>query len=791
MPEDFTGRADVRRMLSDWWRDGSPIFLLHAIGGMGKSVLAGIWIQYDLSERAGGGAETEACGRLQPSLVYWWSFYRPASSFRKFLAAFFRETGGDAKRDSDDPEAHFDHLCQVLEDRRVLLVLDGFERELKEYLREAGGRRRSGRGGDAIDPLADELLRHLTRCKTAGRVLMTSRIVPTVLAGSSECVRVHPLTGLTDGEVVDFFRTNGIEGDDRNIVQVSALYGHHPLALRLLVGRLGMEQKPHIDLAKRWDVTDGLRARSSHVLEVSFAGLSEHEAEIMRVLAAEPDDVDRSMVTIVFPGIDEIDAALESLQRRALVQFEAEAVTLHPVVRAHAAKVLPAKPSDHAALAHGLYLASLPPPVKALKLVYHQSRAEHYFEAAKLFYNIFGDLFYSGLYYEEILSAAEGFFDGSSDIPLGSLPPDYATFVMTARAHCIRRLGDLEQALRVFGETLRIDVEAGNGFNEGMTCLNSGEILIALGRLEEAENMLSRALNANSVDGRIVSRHDMFRGKLLSLMNRKEGAPLAAEATRFHRAELDGTPGGHQKLCVALCYEAETNHYLGRAETARALAEKALEHAANTGSWRERARTTVTAVLCDSSDPCDHQTFVRRAEEAVATCRAGLQLELEVQALVLLAGAHARGGAWGNCRRQAMHAARMAAAMGLQHRLADAHLLLAEAMSSAGLEEDFLFHLGRARECIGQAPYHYHRGATAAAVLEDRHAAGALSAPRTDDGGSVIIGKALSLKLGSRPLPAKSFDFPTGNNDLPMRPRRGKNRRRSTKAPPKGRTRNR
>src|SRR5438045_2633020 len=77
LQENFIGRIYEWTMLTEWLMKGTqPLLALVAIGGMGKSALAWIWLQQDVMHYAES---------THPVGVLWWSFYEHEASFATFL----------------------------------------------------------------------------------------------------------------------------------------------------------------------------------------------------------------------------------------------------------------------------------------------------------------------------------------------------------------------------------------------------------------------------------------------------------------------------------------------------------------------------------------------------------------------------------------------------------------------------------------------------------------------------------------------------------------------------------
>ncbi|HUT01588.1 MAG TPA: HNH endonuclease signature motif containing protein, partial [Phycisphaerae bacterium] len=142
---NFTGRVRWRKALTAWLGDAGapPVYVMEAIGGMGKSAATWFWVQRDVLGRrltaVGTERADEAACRVRknhrPDGVMWWSFYDSQASFASFVAdALVYCSGGRVDPQAiPSPHDRVVRLLGLLQRRRVLLVLDGLERALRAY----------------------------------------------------------------------------------------------------------------------------------------------------------------------------------------------------------------------------------------------------------------------------------------------------------------------------------------------------------------------------------------------------------------------------------------------------------------------------------------------------------------------------------------------------------------------------------------------------------------------------------------------------------------------------------
>jgi hypothetical protein len=294
---NFTGRVAERRMLTEWLTKGTcPVFVMEAIGGMGKSAVTWLWVLKDVLGRKLDTVGTEAadeaacCVRKnhRPEGVLWWSFYEAKASFATFLgkALIYCSDGQVDPKTIPSPHDQADRLLGLLQQRRILLVLDGFERELRAY---AG--LNAAYQGDQVtedqkrlfrtstDPLAGRFLASVASSAPAGRVLVTSRLFPAELEGQdgkpiAGCAH-EKLDRLKPPDAVAFFHAEGIQGTSAEIEEACGKYGYHPLALRLLAGAILHDPKRPGDAtaARDYDVSDELVPKEHHILRIAYEAM--------------------------------------------------------------------------------------------------------------------------------------------------------------------------------------------------------------------------------------------------------------------------------------------------------------------------------------------------------------------------------------------------------------------------------------------------------------------------------------------------------------------------------------
>lgn len=401
LQENFTGRVSSRKELTQWLlTDTRPVLALAALGGIGKSALTWAWVQRDvlglpLPGHSEYPPETSADCRVpdeaRPYGVLWWSFYEREASFKAFLdRALSYCSGGEVTSEAiAEPAEKVRRLANLLRERRYLLVLDGFERELWAYYGISAAYQADpvtkdlrAEDRDCINPHAADLLRKLVASPLQSRLLLTSRLQPRPLEGLAGC-RFLELPDLDPGDAVTFFRAMRIKGEEQEIEDACKVYGYHPMALRLLAGMVLRDplSPGHIAAAKSCDPIPHLVPREHHILDLAYRAMKPPLQELLSRLAAFRSSVQyEAAKTLSLPGHsgllsrafwsrlgyfkDEgaLRSAIWELADRQLIFLDRQRgrYDLHPIVRQFAYERLTNKQVVHTRLRD--YFAATPPP---------------------------------------------------------------------------------------------------------------------------------------------------------------------------------------------------------------------------------------------------------------------------------------------------------------------------------------------------------------------------------------------------------------------------------------------
>ncbi|NEQ50565.1 MAG: toll/interleukin-1 receptor domain-containing protein [Leptolyngbya sp. SIO3F4] len=541
MPPNFTGRVAERQLLSDWLNHGSqPLMVLRALGGFGKSALTWHWLLNDVAEQ-------------DWSKVVWWSFYEEKAGFDNFVYSTLAYLSGQ-KPDSLNPSDRVRQLLRYLLQHRILLVLDGFERELRAYgnlgaaYQGDGERKIADAGRDCINPGAEQFLRNLASLpRLQGKVLMSTRLRPrpVELTGGIllQGCREEVLTQMDPADAVAFFRAQGIRGNRGEIEQACRAYGFHPLSLRLLAGLVvkDLRNPGDIQAAQRKNLTGKLVQRQHHVLEQSYNGLSLDGQQLLSRIACfrspvkfevlekivqlkqepkpEPSGILSWVMGKLLPNrspqtslrrealsqSQNLQTKLQDLIERGLVQREGRRFDLHPIVRRYAYDCMGTteRSSTHGQLRD--YFAAVPAVEQVttvddlapvIELYHHIVRAGQYDEAMNMFYERLSTPLYFQLgAYQQQVALLRALFPKGETQPPQLQSERNQSWTLNSLANSYSLSGQPAQAVPLFEQAVAI-YEKGEKKQYMATCLGNlaHAAQIHIGALRSAEANLRRVI---------------------------------------------------------------------------------------------------------------------------------------------------------------------------------------------------------------------------------------------------------------------------------------------------------
>lgn len=335
----FTGRADELKMLDEWLANKKEsLLIINAFGGFGKSALTWHWLNNNVDK-----------GTWQTAI--WWSFYEKESGFDSFLAETLTHLGIETKERSARQQVN--DLLDAMQKTNILIVMDGFERLLRQYARMDAALQDDEEDAE-IDPsqrdctsqTAEVFLRGLSNKQMISKVLITSRLFPRALETKDGkllrgCRHVN-LKEFSPDDAVTYFHNEGIKKATRaEIVEVCSAYGYHPLSLSLLIGWInredGNEHRGDIMEAKNLDIFDNIKARRDHVLERAYGSLAPERRDLLSKISCFRGSMEYAVIKKVFPSPD-LDKTLLDLRKRGLLQYagETQRYDMHPIVRHYA-----------------------------------------------------------------------------------------------------------------------------------------------------------------------------------------------------------------------------------------------------------------------------------------------------------------------------------------------------------------------------------------------------------------------------------------------------------------------
>ncbi|MBE7434314.1 MAG: tetratricopeptide repeat protein [Anaerolineales bacterium] len=333
--ENFTGREAEMQMLDEWLgNDKENLLVLRALGGFGKSALTWQWFNNRVDK-----------AKWQTAI--WWSFYEKESGFESFLAETLAHLGVEVKASA---RLQVNDLLEAMRGTNILIVLDGFERLLRQYGRMDAALQSDDEDADidpsqrdCSSPLTETFLRGLSGAGLKSKVLMTTRLCPRVLESADgkllQACREAPLAAFSPEDAVMYFHNEGIKATRAEILTLCAAYGYHPLSLSLLVGLINAdhEKRGDIEAVKNLEIFEDVKARRHHVLERAYDSLAPERRDLLSKMSCFRGSMEYAVLKKVFPSPD-LDKSLLDLRQRGLLQYagETQRYDMHPIVRHYA-----------------------------------------------------------------------------------------------------------------------------------------------------------------------------------------------------------------------------------------------------------------------------------------------------------------------------------------------------------------------------------------------------------------------------------------------------------------------
>jgi tetratricopeptide (TPR) repeat protein len=710
MPPHFTGRNAERQLLSAWLQDAThPLLVLRALGGFGKSALTWHWLLHDVAER-----DWQA--------VVWWSFYEEKAGFDNFVYATLAYLSRREPQELN-PRERVARLLEYVRQDRILLVLDGFERELRAYGNLGAAYQGDGEqdiadaGRDCVNPHAELFLRNLGSLPgLKGKVLMSTRLRPRSVEVTGGALllgcREEELMQMQAADAVAFFRVQGIRGNRGEIEQACRDYGFHPLSLRLLAGLVvkDLRNPGDIQAAQRKDLMGSLVQRQNHVLAQSYGSLSLDGRQLLSRIACFRSPVAFEVLEALAAAEPDWEGELQDLMERGLVQREGTRFDLHPIVRRYAYDLMGTaeRSSIHSQMRD--YFAAVPAVERVttlddlasvIELYHHMMRAEQYDEAWKLFY----DRLAKPLYYQfganqlciELLRP----LCPQSETQQSQLQSESAqawTLNMLANSYSLN--GQPAQAVPLFEQVVEISKKREDKKNGVINLGNLALDQIRIGTLQAAEANLrcKIALCQEIEDEPQESVGHQALGRLLAYRGAWGAAAEASDRAlelfeKYKQIQFLGITWGDcslKSLLWARSPQTSDQHRAELAAAALAAAQVAIAFADETvrdsrfvypmrdyvcAHWLLGAAHRLTPNLPESD---------RHLSEALRRCRAINLVDHEADILLDLARLRRDQSDLSEAHRLAEEARTIATRSGYVLQGADSHLVLAELAQAAG-----------------------------------------------------------------------------------------------------------
>ncbi len=603
LPPNFTGRQAEKAMLSNWLHNArEPVCVLEAIGGMGKTALSWVWLQEEILAK---NAELDG--------VLWWSFYdEPFESFLESL--FFYLIASEAKQSFAAQEGwlrrfaprndstiergaltdQLSLLQAILFNHRFLLVLDGFERALRGYSGRTAmyiqepfdklgdsdrhaelsqsGHAELSRSGDRrqrepVHPQAAAFLRRLAAGKT--KTLVTTRLFPAPLEELAG-VQHRPLTGLSSHDAVRFFRSEGLAGTRAEMERAAAIYGHHPLMLKLLSTAIKRQREKDIAAAFKLKLID--QEQPQKILTTSFNLLNKEEQQAATTVAVFRSGFDFAAAQALFPKINEerLWEILRGLQQLGFLFYDDSQAKFdfHPILRSFLYDHLTSRGQVHQQAV--VYFKALPAPAKVVTLSDLDPVIEHYhhligagkFDEA---WELFRDRLHNPIYYQlanynlyfELLRAL--FPEGEDKPPRLQKEADQA-WMFAALANSYALSGQPAKAVPLFLRQIQIREQQDNKENLAIGLGNVAHMAqIYIGQLSAAAGHLRKriALCQEIKDEFNEAIGHQNLGRVLAYQGRWQNNTMANPVVRGAGATAEG------ELAESTVYNTEHNDYQG------------------------------------------------------------------------------------------------------------------------------------------------------------------------------------------------------------------------------------
>lgn len=617
LQKHFTGRVKYRQILTKWLtRGNNPIFVLTGLSGSGKSALTWIWFQHDVLGTCIDDLLTDSLDDPKsycvsdndsPQGVIWWSFYEREARFSEFLeksVGKMSEWTNDHRVTSSKRE-QLDKLIEMLYRHRILIILDGFERELLDYARYSAypeeiksddNRKNDFRA--CADRYADEFLRRILSPNIRSRILLTSQLFPKQLEGDdhfpvSYCIH-EELGDLNSDEAVKFFMAQGVRGSPVQIEAVCSTYGNHTLTLRLLSGLISFhpEHPGDINVASEYDPVVDPETRTYYILSKIYEAMRPEISDLLCKISAFRSAITFKEILILnfFENEARLKDAIKELIDRGLLQFDRDLslYDLHPIIRKYAYERLEDKVGVHSRLRDHFLDVSLrsavPDKKKSseelapiIELYYHTAKMGLFDEAYKLFdKRLLFSLYYRLGAYLTIIEILTILLPYYHERDIGPKKEKDRMDLFNALALAYSCLGQSRSAEHYHILTVEIGDRLGKKYDRIINRSNLASEQINLGKLAEAGRTLQHKIKGK-YDGFSDFVIHETRGRLFAYMGdyTKSSQELNISLKLINKYAVTGQL--HQSRCVNCAERAILYLFKKMPEESLKLASQSLD----------------------------------------------------------------------------------------------------------------------------------------------------------------------------------------------------------------------
>jgi len=241
------------KKLDEWYFNSSKaMMLLYGLGGTGKTIIGWEWKEL----------LKQLTDDLPVKHIFVWSFYDFHANFENFVNTLLVNDFGKNPESIKNwhTRQKAEELLTLLNNKKTLLFLDGFEKELLAYknITDEYYDHTSIKGDRQLRQFKTpeckrfiEELSILENCKT----LISTRVIPEGFPDIEDPGYSYKISGsetlhvekMEDHEILDFVRSYEIKGTDKEIIDMARKWNNHPLSLRLLINHLDFKRKNNPD----------------------------------------------------------------------------------------------------------------------------------------------------------------------------------------------------------------------------------------------------------------------------------------------------------------------------------------------------------------------------------------------------------------------------------------------------------------------------------------------------------------------------------------------------------------